>query len=214
MSLSYSFLDLTLPMDFLLELITPFLVQFGYFALFAIVFAESGLFFGFFLPGDSLLFTAGLLASQGIFNIYVVLIGTIIAAILGDQVGYWMGKKYGRKFFNKPNSLFFNSKNIERAEAFYKKHGKKMIILARFVPAVRTFAPIVAGIGNMDYTTFVKYNIIGGVLWSVLFVVAGYWLGNVLPNAGEYLTLVILIIVVVSIIPIAFEVWKAKKEKT
>ncbi len=200
-------------MDPLLALVQPFLIQFGYLALFGIIFAESGLFFGFFLPGDSLLFTAGLLGAKGIFNIYYVLIGVIICAIVGDQIGYWTGKKYGKKLFNKPNSLFFNPKHIERAEAFYKKHGKGMIILARFVPAVRTFAPIVAGIASMDYFTFVKYNVVGGVAWSVLFVGAGYLLGNALPNAGEYLTAAIIAIIVISLIPVVLEVWKAWKEQ-
>ena len=201
-------------MDPLLNLIQPFLVQFGYVALFLIVFAESGLFFGFFFPGDSLLFTAGILASRGIFDIYFVLLGVTFFAIIGDQVGYWTGKRFGRKLFNKPGNLFFDPKHIQRAEEFYKKHGKKMIILARFVPAVRTFAPIVAGIGAMDYKTFLVYNVIGGVLWTLLFVGAGYLLGNALPNAGEYLTLVILAIILVSLVPVVIEMrmhWKKKR---
>lgn len=187
------------------------LQSFGYPALFAIVFAESGLFFGFFLPGDSLLFTAGLLASQGIFDVWIVLIGVAIFAILGDQVGYWMGKKYGKGFFNNPNSFFRNPKRILQAEEFYSTHGKKTIVLARFVPAVRTFAPIVAGIGEMDYKTFVKYNIVGGILWTVLFVGLGYGLGSVIPNAGEYLTELVLIVIVLSLIPIGFEFLKSRK---
>ncbi len=201
-------------MDPLLNLVQPFLVQFGYVALFLIVFAESGLFFGFFFPGDSLLFTAGILASSGIFNIYAVLLGVAVFAILGDQVGYWTGKRFGRKLFNKPGNLFFDPKHIQRSEEFYKKHGKKMIILARFVPAVRTFAPIVAGIGAMDYKTFLVYNVVGGGLWTLLFVGAGYLLGNALPNAGEYLTLVILAIIVVSLVPVVIEMrrhWKKNK---
>src|SRR3989338_7259817 len=137
------------------EIITQTLLSFGYFALFGIVFAESGLFFGFFLPGASLLFTAGVLASQGIFDIYIALIGTAFFAIAGDQVGYWMGKKYGKRFFNKEGRFFRNPKHITEAEKFYEKHGKKAIVFARFIPAIRTFAPIVAGIGNMEYKTFV-----------------------------------------------------------
>ena len=200
-------------MDPLLSLVQPFLVQFGYLALFLIVFAESGLFFGFFLPGDSLLFTAGILASRGIFNVYLVFIGVIIFAILGDQVGYWTGKRFGRKLFNKPGNLFFDPKHIQQAEEFYKKHGKKMIILARFVPAVRTFAPIVAGIGAMDYKTFFIYNVVGGILWTLLFVGAGYLLGNALPNAGDYLTLIILAIIVVSLVPVVIEMQRHLKKK-
>jgi len=187
------------------------LQSFGYPALFAIVFAESGLFFGFFLPGDSLLFAAGLLASQGIFDFWIVLIGVAVFAILGDQVGYWMGKYYGRGFFNKPGSLFKDPNHIAQAEEFYQKHGKKTMVLARFVPAVRTFAPIVAGIGKMDYPTFVKYNVLGGILWTVLFVGLGYGLGSAIPNAGEYLTVLILAIVVLSFIPIGFEFLKSRK---
>ncbi len=196
-------------MEFLIELIQPFLTKFGYLALFAIVFAESGLFFGFFLPGDSLLFTAGLLASRGVFNVYYLLAGVAIAAIFGDQVGYWTGKKYGVRFFNKPNGFFRNPAHVEKAEWFYEKHGKKTIILARFVPGVRTFAPIVAGIGSMDYKTFTMYNVIGGALWTLIFVGAGYVLGNALPKAGEYLTLAIIAIIVLSLVPIALEIAKS-----
>ncbi|MFH0954670.1 MAG: VTT domain-containing protein [Candidatus Micrarchaeota archaeon] len=194
-------------------IITGLLQSFGYSALFAIVFAESGLFFGFFLPGDSLLFTAGLLASQGIFNLAIVLIGVALSAILGDQAGYWMGRKYGRGFFNKPGSLFRDPKHIVQAEEFYQKHGKKTIVLARFVPAVRTFAPIVAGIGEMEYKTFITYNIAGGILWTVLFVGLGFGLGKIIPNAGDYLTLLILAIIVLSFIPIGLEYMKSR-EKT
>ncbi len=188
------------------------LTSFGYAALFAIVFAESGLFFGFFLPGDSLLFTAGLLASRGLFNIWLMVPGVAIAAILGDQVGYWMGHKYGRGFFNKPESMFRTPRHVEEAEAFYRKHGPMAIVLARFVPVVRTFAPIVAGIGSMDYRAFVTYNILGGVLWSTSLLLAGYYLGKILPDAGNEITLVILAIVVVSTIPLVMEFLKRMRK--
>src|SRR3989344_6028551 len=181
------------------------LTSFGYLALFAIVFAEAGLLFGFFLPGDSLLFTAGLLASRGLFDIWFMVIGVAFFAILGDQVGFWMGHKYGRGFFNKPGSMFRDPQHVLEAEAFYKKHGAKAIVLARFVPVVRTFAPIVAGIGNMDYRTFVTYNILGGALWSATFLLAGYYLGKFLPDAGNEITLVILAIVVISTVPLIME---------
>lgn len=184
------------------------LMGFGYSALFAIVFAESGLFFGFFLPGDSLLFTAGLMAAAGIFDIYVVLAGVMVSAILGDQVGYWTGKKFGRGLFNKPDSIFFNPSHVEEAEKFYAKHGKKTIVLARFIPAVRTFAPIVAGIARMDYRTFVTYNILGGVLWTLVFVGAGYFLGRAFPDAKEFLGFVVIAIVVLTTFPVARELWK------
>ena len=181
--------------------------------IFLIVFAESGLFFGFFLPGDSLLFTAGVLASQGFMNIYLLSIGSFIAAVSGDSVGYWFGHTYGRRFFNNPESWVRTPDHITKAEQFYKKHGKKTIILARFVPAVRTFAPIVAGIGNMDYKTFLSYNIIGGLLWGVGMTIAGYFLGSLIPadKVDKYLLPIIAVIVVVSIIPAIHHIWEEKK---
>ena len=191
--------------------IEDIIIKFGYFALFAIVFAESGLFFGFFLPGDSLLFTAGLLVSKGILDLNIVLLGVAIFAILGDQVGYWMGAKYGRRFFSRPGSWIFNPAHVEKAEEFYNKHGKKTIVLARFVPAVRTFAPIVAGIAQMDYKTFITYNILGGVLWTLTMVLGGYFLGKAVPDAGKYIDYIIIGIIVLSVLPIAWEFIKAQK---
>ncbi len=189
------------------------LVNFGYGALFAIVFAESGLFFGFFFPGDSLLFTAGLLVSKGLLDLKIVLIGVAICAILGDQVGYWMGAKYGRRFFCRPGSFIFNPEHIVKAEQFYNRHGKKTIVLARFVPAVRTFAPIVAGIARMDYRTFISYNILGGVLWTLSMVLLGYFLGSAVPEAGKYMDLIIIGIIVLSVLPILWEFAKSKMGK-
>lgn len=190
------------------EVLEQLLMTYGYAVLFGFVFAESGLFFGFFLPGDSLLFTAGVLAQRGFFQLEIAIAGTIISAILGDQVGYWMGKKYGRGFFVKDGDFFRDPKHIADAERFYRKHGKITIVLARFVPAVRTFAPIVAGIGAMDYATFTVYNIAGGVLWSVSFILVGYLLGAVFPNAYEILTIIILGIIAISLIPVALEIFK------
>lgn len=190
------------------------LIGFGYPAIFGIVFAESGLFFGFFLPGDSLLFTAGLLAQQGYFDFWVLLFGVIISAILGDQVGYWMGNRYGRKFFTKEGDFFRDPEHIKEAEEFYKKHGKLTIVLARFVPVVRTFAPIVAGIGRMDYATFISYNVIGGILWSVSMISTGFLIGSVFPHAYEAFTVLIILIIVVSLAPVAvklFNRWKKPK---
>lgn len=138
----------------------------GYVGLFSIVFAESGLFFGFFLPGDSLLFSAGLLASQDILDIYLLLIILPIAAITGDNVGYWFGAKVGPAIFTREDSLFFHKKHVERTHQFYEKYGAKAIILARFVPIVRTFTPILAGVGTMEYGKFLRFNMIGGFLWS------------------------------------------------
>src|SRR3989344_1202365 len=142
--------------------LTTILPAIGYIGIFAMVFAESGLLLGFFLPGDSLLFTAGFLASQNIFNIIPLALGCFIAAVLGDQVGYATGNKFGKKLFQKENSILFHKHYLVKANEFYKKHGKKTIVIARFLPAVRTFAPIVAGVGDMHYSTFVAFNVIGG----------------------------------------------------
>ena len=138
----------------------------GYLGMFAIVFAESGLLIGFFLPGDSLLFTAGMLASQGLLNIYILIPLTFIAAVLGDSVGYAFGYRVGPKIFKRGDSFFFHKDHLKRAEYFYEKYGSKTIVLARFMPVVRTFAPIVAGMGKMRYHKFLFYNIVGGVLWG------------------------------------------------
>ncbi len=190
----------------------------GYVGLFAIVFAESGLFFGFFLPGDSLLVTAGLLATQGYFNIIWLIPLLAAAAISGDSTGYWMGKKFGKKIFSKINidthNLSFFSKinyalrkkdHIVTASEFYKKHGSQTIILARFLPYIRTFAPIVAGIGEMDYKRFITFNVIGGVGWVTLMLMIGYFLGKIIPNVDRYLLPIIVIIVIISFLPSAYE---------
>lgn len=193
----------------LLHYLDPkFLVAtFGLVGVFAIVFAESGLFFGFFLPGDSLLFTAGLLASQGYFSVVLLWLGCMVCAILGDSVGYAFGKKVGPKIFFREDSFFFHKKHIERTRAFYETHGKKTIVLARFVPIVRTFAPILAGVGQMDYRTFLSYNIIGGVLWSTLLVFLGWGLGSAIPSIDRYLLPIVLAIILISFLPIVWE-WR------
>lgn len=178
-----------------------------------IVFAESGLFFGFFLPGDSLLFTAGFLASQDLISIWWLLILCFIAAVAGDSIGYSFGRKTGPMIFSKEDSLFFQKKHVERAHAFYEKHGKKTIILARFIPIVRTFAPIVAGVARMEYATFIKYNIVGGFIWTFGMLGLGYLLGNSIPNAEHYLTPIIFVIIFISFIPPLVEFIKHKKTK-
>ncbi len=174
---------------------------FGLLGVIAIVFAESGLFFGFFLPGDSLLFTAGLFASQGHLSIGFLLIGVFIAAVAGDSVGYWFGKKTGPALFSRPDSRFFKQKYMEQAKSFYDQHGKKTIIFARFLPIVRTFAPIIAGIVGMNYRTFISYNIIGGFIWSIGLTLLGYFLGRIIPGIDQYLMPIIITIVVLSFIP-------------
>ncbi|GIW07042.1 MAG: protein DedA [Dehalococcoidia bacterium] len=181
---------------------------FAHFIIFAIVFAESGLLFGFFLPGDSLLFTAGFLASQGYLNLPLLLVGCFIAAVTGDQVGYWFGNRVGRRLFDREESFFFHRKNIERTEAFYRKHGGKTIVLARFLPAIRTFAPIVAGIGSMRYRDFVFYNIFGALLWAVGVTLAGYFLGSLIPDVDKYLLPIIALIILVSALPTLVHIWQ------
>ncbi len=188
--------------------LTEILPTIGYLGIFAIVFAESGLLIGFFLPGDSLLFTAGFLASQGIFDIRILAFLCFIGAVLGDSVGYAFGHKIGRRLFQKKDSLLFHKDNLMKAEKFYEKHGKKTIVIARFMPMIRTFAPIVAGVGSMEYKTFLSYNIIGGLLWAVGISVAGYFLGSAIPNVDKYLLPIIAVIIVLSVAPTAIHILK------
>jgi membrane-associated protein len=185
----------------------------GLIGIILIIFSETGLFFGFFFPGDSLLFTAGIIASQGIFSIYYVLVFCIIAAILGDSVGYWSGKKYGRKLFERDAGFFFKKKRIKEAEEFYEKYGKYTIIIARFVPVVRTFAPIVAGIGSMHYGTFISYNIFGGILWVLSVTLLGYLFGGMIANPDKYIIPIALVIIFISFIPILVKIIRTKMKK-
>jgi membrane-associated protein len=175
----------------------------GYFGVWGIIFAESGLLFGFFLPGDSLLFTAGFVASQKLLNIWVLIFGAFICAVFGDNVGYFTGHKFGRKLFQKEDSLFFHKKHIVKTQNFYEQHGKKTIVLARFVPIVRTFAPIVAGIGSMHYRTFMSYNLVGGFVWTFGMTFLGFFLGKSLPaeQVDKYLLPIIGLIIVISLLP-------------
>ncbi len=173
----------------------------GYLGVFTIVFLESGLLIGFFFPGDSLLFTAGFLASQGFFDISLLIAGCFIAAVLGDTIGFHIGKNLGPKIFSRDNSLFFNKKHLETAQKFYDKHGGKTIILARFVPVVRAFAPVVAGAGKMDYKRFITFNLVGGVLWAIGVTSAGYFLGSLIPDVDRYLLPIIGLIIVASVLP-------------
>lgn len=190
------------------------LVQaFGYAGLLAVVFAESGVFAGFFLPGDSLLFTAGLLASQGVLNIGILVVAVPLAAILGDNFGYWFGAKIGPKIFSREDSFFFHKHHIERTRDFYTKYGAKAIVLSRFVPVVRTFTPVLAGVGQMPYRVFMKYNILGGVLWGASILLLGYFLGATVPGIDNYLLPIILGIIFVSFIPVIREIIKHKNEK-
>lgn len=185
---------------------------FGTIGLLAIVFAESGLLIGFFLPGDSLLFTAGLLASQHLLNLPVILAGCFLAAVAGDQVGYMFGSRIGPALFNRPDSRLFRRSYLDKAHAYFEKQGPKTILLARFIPIVRTFAPILAGVGKMPYRTFVTFNLIGGFLWAEGVTLLGYFLGKSIPNVDHYLLPAVAVIVAVSFIPVVLEIRKMRRE--
>ena len=180
----------------------------GYLGLFAIIFAETGLLVGFLLPGDSLLFTAGFLASQDYLSIWLLVPICFVAAILGDAVGYAFGHRVGRNLFRRPESRLFNPRHLHRAETFFERHGGKAVILARFLPIVRTFVPIIAGVGAMRYPRFALFNLIGAVLWAIGLPLAGYFLGNAIPDVDRYLLPIILAIIFVSIAPTAIHVWR------
>lgn len=188
-------------MDILHGGLTELIQTVGYIGLFAMVFAESGLFFGFFLPGDSLLFTAGFLASQGFFDERILIPLFAVAAILGDSAGYWIGAKAGKWLMRQKESFFFKKEYVTKAQDFYDKHGGKTLILARFIPAVRTFVPIVAGMAEMQYTKFLTYNIVGGILWGAGLSAAGFFLGSRIPHVDKYLLPIILVIIIVSVLP-------------
>lgn len=178
----------------------------GLIAIGATVFAESGLLIGFFLPGDTLLFGAGILAAQGTLPLNWLLLVVILSAIIGDNVGYSIGRRTGKRLFNKKESILFKPEHLERAEKFYDQHGGKTVIIARFVPIVRTFAPMVAGIGKMSRQKFLAFNIIGGVLWGGGITLLGYWLGSKLPWLNEYIDLVIIGVVLVSVLLATFHI--------
>jgi len=184
----------------------------GLTALIAIVFAETGLLVGFFLPGDSLLLTAGLLVSQDIFkvNIFTLNISLILAAVIGDTVGYWFGRKTGHKIFAKEDSRFFKKKYLLKAQEFYERHGGKAIIYARFVPFARTFAPILAGVGNMNYTKFITYNVVGGVVWVVSMTLLGYFFGQI-PVVKNNFEKVVIAVILLSVLPIVIGYFKERK---
>lgn len=175
----------------------------GYIGVFAIIFAETGLLVGFFLPGDSLLFTAGFLASQGILEIWVLVPLCFIAAVAGDTVGYAIGLRFGRNLFNRPESLLFKRENLLRAESFFHRHGGKTVVLARFVPFIRTFAPVVAGVGAMRYRAFALYNLAGGLLWAACMTLSGYFLGSRIPQRqfDRLLIPIVLALALLSVLP-------------
>lgn len=191
-----------------------FIQLIGLVGVFTVVFSESGLLIGFFLPGDSLLFTAGLLASPGfhLFSIWTLAIGANIAAVLGDNVGYEFGKRVGRKLFRREESLLFKPKNVIKAQEFYEKHGGKAIVIARFMPIVRTFVPVVAGIGKMDHKRFTFFNFLGGTMWTWGMSWLGYYLGSIIPDVDKYLLPIVLVIIIISVLPPIWHVYKENKE--
>jgi len=190
-----------------------FTIAAGYAGLTAIIFSESGLLIGFFLPGDSLLFTAGFLASQGIFNIYWIIGLCFVAAVVGDSVGYTFGRRVGKKFFNREEGFFFRRERIEQAKFFYQRYGGKAIVLARFVPAIRTLAPIVAGVGDMHYPTFLAYNIVGGILWAMGLTALGYFFGSTIPGVDKYILPVVGLIILTSVIPVLHHILKDSRRR-
>ncbi|HLC48021.1 MAG TPA: VTT domain-containing protein [Candidatus Norongarragalinales archaeon] len=185
----------------------------GYAVLVFIVFAETGLLFGFFFPGDSLLVTAGILASSGLLDIWTLNLLLVPAAILGDATGYYFGKKAGKALYSREDSRFFRKEHVLRAKEFYDKHGGKTIILARFIPAVRTFAPIVAGVSGMSYPAFAMYNIVGGILWVSGLTLLGFLLGKTVPDIEKNLLIVIGVVIAISFLPAIWEYRKHRKGK-
>ena len=200
-------------MEFFVVSLIDIILTGVYLGVFGIVFAETGLFLGFFLPGDSLLFIAGFLAGTGLFSLPFLLVGIATAAILGNFVGYEFGKFVGPKLFQKEDSLIFKKAHLIKAQKYYQVHGPKTIFLARFMPIVRTFAPIVAGIAQMDLKVFWIYNIISGVIWSTALVLLGYFLGNIL-FVREHLEIIILLVIFISFLPAIIEYLKEKRKKS
>ena len=184
----------------------------GYVGIFSIIFLESGFFFAFFLPGDTLLFTAGFLASQGFLNVAICLVVLFFANFLGTTVGYLFGKKIGDKIFFKKGSFLFDPKNLELTKVFYKKYGSITVVFSRFIPAVRTFAPILAGVGNMKLKTFLKYNIVGSFLWPCVVVSVGYFFGSEFPAIHKYVMPTICVLFLLTLVPIFILMFKKNKQ--
>ncbi|MBA3972931.1 MAG: hypothetical protein C0504_01785 [Candidatus Solibacter sp.] len=203
---------LTTPDRLLALLSTVFAGWWGYALLFAIIFAETGLLVGFFLPGDSLLFTVGVVAGAGGLNIFAINIVLMVAAIVGDAVGYMLGRHTGARIFDRPDSRFFKREHLIRTQQFYEKHGGKTIIYARFIPILRTFAPFVAGVAGMSYPRFLSFNIFGGIGWILSLTMLGYWLGNVALVRAHF-EKVVLGIIFLSVMPIAFELIRSARTK-
>jgi membrane-associated protein len=185
----------------------------GLIGVIAVIYAESGLLIGFFLPGDSLLFTAGLFAAQGYLNFPLLVIGVGLAAFLGDNTGYWFGAKIGPKIFTREDSLLFKKHYVAETQEFFDKHGARAIVFARFIPVVRTFTPILAGVGKMNYSVFIKYNIVGALIWAVGISTLGYVLGQFVPQVEKFLTPIVLVIVLTSFIPPIREAYRRRSSR-
>jgi membrane-associated protein len=203
--------------DFLKELVNPesIISHGGIYLLLFVVFAETGLFVGFFLPGDSLLFTAGLLCSTGILHVHpaLLVILIILAAVAGNMVGYSFGKRVGILLFKRKSGLFFRHEHLETANEFYIKYGRKTIILSRFLPILRTFAPIIAGIVKLDYKKFLLYSFAGAFLWVIILVLTGYFMGQFIPNTKEYLEYIVIFLIVITAIPFIYNYFKRRFAK-
>jgi membrane-associated protein len=212
MEIVRNIVDIVLHVDKHLDFVIKNFGNFSYLLLFAIIFCETGLVVTPFLPGDSLLFVVGAFVAVGSFSLFWVFVTLVSAAVIGDSVNYALGKVFGQKLVEKGDHRFFKKEHIEKTHKFYEKYGGKTIILARFIPIIRTFAPFVAGIGKMSYYKFFAFNVIGGILWVVTFLAGGYFLGNI-PVVKKNFSLVILIIVVVSVAPVVSELWKHHKER-
>jgi len=185
----------------------------GYALLFGVVFAETGLLVGFFLPGDSLMFTIGVVAGAGYLNIFWVNVLLMAAAVIGDAAGYHLGRRTGPRIFSRPDSRLFHQEHLRRTKAFYEKHGGKTIIYARFVPIIRTFAPFVAGVAEIGYLRFLSFNVFGGIGWVFSLTMLGYALGNV-PLVRRHFEKAILLIIFISVLPVLREVWRSRRKKT
>jgi membrane-associated protein len=175
----------------------------------AMIFAESGMFLGFFFPGDTLLLSAGIFIAAGKFSFITVIPVIALAAILGDNVGYHIGKRYGRRLFRKSDGVLFRQEYVQRAEVFYEKHGSKTVLLAHFVPVVRTFAPAVAGVARMNYKEYVAFDAIGDTTWTIILTFVGYWFGKRIPNLDHYVLLAVLVVIVISLGPTVYHIFKA-----
>ena len=173
----------------------------GFYGCIAIIFAETGLLIGFFLPGDSLLITAGLFAARGDLDIWALIPALIVAAIVGNATGYWIGKRTGKALYSRPDSLLFRREHVRMTRDYYDRHGGKTVVLAQFIPILRTFAPVVAGVGEMGYRRFAGYNVLGAILWITSMTLAGYTLGSMVPNIEERIHYVVALVIAVSLLP-------------